>query len=123
MAHEKDATAPQFCTVLEDWTATYPDSISVTAGEAIELDGRKDVWDGYTWLWAKNTAGREGWVPDCLVSSDAPVVATEDYSAMELTCKKGDVLITERILHGWAFCRNEADERGWVPARNLSSGC
>lgn len=106
--------------VIKDWTATYPDPIQVTAGEPMELDGRADVWDGYRWLWAKNLDGKEGWVPDCIISANSPAIATEDYTAMELTCQKGQTLKAERTLHGWVFCSNDDGKKGWVPERNLA---
>jgi len=106
-------------TVTKDWTATYLDPIQVVAGEPLELDGRRDVWDGHTWLWAKNTYGKEGWIPDCIVTSTDPKTATEDYTAMELSCQKGQFLTAEKEQHGWVFCRNDDGQRGWVPKRNL----
>ena len=107
------------CSVVENWVATYSDPIQVANGETIELDGRVDVWDGHTWLWAKNLEGKEGWIPDCIVSNEAPFKATESYSAMELTCRKGQSLKALRVLHGWAWCSDENGKNGWVPERNL----
>ncbi len=108
------------CTVIKDWTASYPDPIQVSAGEPLELDGQKDVWDGYTWLWAKSLNGKEGWVPDCILNTEGPITVKENYTAMELTCKKGQILTAEKKLHGWVFCKNEDGLSGWVPERNLS---
>ncbi len=108
------------CSVIESWTATYSDPIEVLEGELIELDGRTDVWDGHTWLWAKNRNGKEGWIPDCLVSDTNPARATETYTAVELTCQKGETLKGENVLHGWVFCSNEKGQKGWVPERNLA---
>ena len=107
------------CLVTRSWTAVYPDPIKVAAGEPIELDGRADVWDGHTWLWAKNTEGKEGWVPDCIISTGRPAHATEDYSAVELTCTIGQTLSAKRVMHGWVWCSNSNGEVGWVPERNL----
>lgn len=106
--------------VVESWTATYPEPIQVAAGETIELDGRTDVWDGHTWLWAKSRDGKEGWVPDCIISETGPIAATENYTAMELTCQEGQTLTAQRNLHGWVFCSNGEGQKGWVPKRNLS---
>ena len=64
----------------------------------------------------------EGWIPDSLVSSgpDGPV-AREDYTAIELTCDVGDVLVGRAATHGWVFCEARSGAAGWVPARNLSA--
>ncbi len=106
--------------VTRDWKASYSDPIQLAAEEALEFDGQKDVWDGYLWLWAINVDDKEGWVPDCIVSSNVPATAIENYSAKELTCQKGQALTAERRLHGWVFCRDAEGRRGWVPERNLS---
>lgn len=119
MPPANDKSGKVICTVIADWSATYPDPIQIAAGEPIELDGRRDDWDGHIWLWAKNVDGKEGWVPDCLISSATPATATEDYTAMELSCHKGQSLTAERFMHGWVFCRNSDGRRGWVPERNL----
>ncbi|MEM8740002.1 MAG: SH3 domain-containing protein [Pseudomonadota bacterium] len=73
------------CVVIEAWTASYPDPIDLAKGEPIALDGRRDIWDGHAWLWAKNQAGKEGWIPDSLVAGVDPPRATDAYTAMELT--------------------------------------
>ncbi len=107
--------------VTEDWEASYPDPIRVAAGERIHLTGEKDLWDGHLWLWARSAAGLEGWVPDSLVGAgaDGPA-AREDYTAVELTCRKGQTLVGERETHGWVFCRAADGRTGWVPRRNLA---
>jgi len=105
--------------VIKDWAASYPDPIRVKAGEPLALNGRKDIWDGYTWLWAKSLAGKEGWVPDCLVSHEAPSTAQEDYTAVELSCQRGQTLTAEKTTHGWVFCRADDGRCGWVPEKNL----
>lgn len=109
--------------VTVDWNASYEDPIELSAGAPVRLTGRRDIWDGYLWLWAQAEDGKEGWVPNCLLSStdpDSAVEAVEAYCAQELTCKAGQVLTVERILHGWALCRDEREGRGWVPTRHLA---
>ena len=106
--------------VVKSWIAAYSDPIQVLAGQPIILNGRKDIWDGYTWLWAKSLAGKEGWVPDCIVSKQVPATVTENYTAIELTCRKGQYLISENVMHGWVFCKDGNTKKGWVPKRNLA---
>jgi len=113
------AGMPLSCFVVESWVASYPDPIQARAGDALELDGREDLWDGHRWLWAKHADGKEGWVPDAIASEAHPFTATETYSALELSCTKGQALTALRVLHGWVWCLDEAGQRGWVPLRNL----
>lgn len=100
-------------TVIRDWAASYANPIALASGEALTLTGREDVWDGHRWLWAVANDGREGWIPDALISEDGR--AREAYSAIELTCQTGETLLTLAETHGWALCRNERGEEGWVP--------
>lgn len=107
--------------VIEDHSATYPDPIVVRAGDLIVLSGKSDVWDGHRWLWATGPDGKAGWVPDSFVmSSQGTTRATRDYSAAELTCRKGAILTVSEETHGWAWCRSGSGQQGWVPLRNLS---
>ena len=107
---------------------SYPDPICVRAGDAVTLTGRRDIWDGHCWLWAEAEDGRAGWIPDDLVhpglraAAAGPATAQRDYSALELSCAAGDVLTLIEERHGWAWCRNEQGESGWVPLGSLAIG-
>lgn len=106
--------------VVKDWEAAYLDPIQLEKGDPIQITGRQDDWDGYIWLWAVSTSGRQGWIPDTLIveGRNGPVAA-KDYSAVELTCRTGQVLAGERETHGWVLCRSTDGSTGWVPRRNL----
>lgn len=105
-----------------EWTASYEDPIVVKAGEAIQLTGKTDTWDGHRWLWAIAGDGRAGWIPDSLAESrDGGTIAKSDYSAVELSCAKGEVLTAIRETRGWTWCRSRDGEVGWVPSRILAT--
>ncbi|MFT4717397.1 MAG: hypothetical protein ACI861_000728, partial [Paracoccaceae bacterium] len=106
--------------VIENWTASYLDPIVVTAGDKLELSGQTDIWDGHTWLWAKSRDGKKGWIPDTLVPKTSTSVAQTDYTAAELTCQLGQILVAEKRTHGWVYCRSDDGQHGWVPEKNLS---
>jgi len=106
--------------VVSPWTATYPDPITLRAGEAVKLNGKTDEWDGHCWLWAENPAGKAGWVPDSLVDrTSAGYRAVAEYSAIELTCRSGEILRGLDETHGWVLCRSSDGAVGWVPSKNL----
>lgn len=110
----------QELTVLSDHQASYQNPIAFATGDAITLSGRKDLWDGHQWIWARAPDGREGWIPDGITESRGQVtIALTDYSAAELTCRIGETLTGLSSTHGWTWCRNVAGESGWVPTRNL----
>ena len=106
--------------VNEPWTASYPDPIALTAGENLTLAGKTEVWNGSTWLWARDIRGKEGWIPDTLVTTaDGQTRAARAFDAMELSCKRGELLTGIEETHGWVLCRSENETEGWVPAENL----
>ncbi len=107
-------------TVKEAHAASYADPIRVAAGAALTLTGREDIWDGHRWLWAVADDGREGWIPDDLVTDDdGRSVAARDYSAVELTCAVGDIVELQHQTHGWAWCQTAAGDEGWLPLGKL----
>ncbi len=102
---------------------SYPDPIAVRAGEALHLSGRTDVWEGHTWLWAIAADGREGWVPDNILTSEpSGARARTDYAAVELSCEPGDVFDVIERNHGWVRCRAADGGEGWLPASVFRSG-
>ncbi|MCC5988794.1 MAG: hypothetical protein JJT95_14035 [Pararhodobacter sp.] len=106
--------------VNESWQASYDDPIRLRAGEAVVASGRQEHWDGYLWLWARAADGREGWVPDTLLDCATGDCRTRrDYSAVELTCRAGQVLEGGEEMHGWVWCRAADGQAGWVPRRHL----
>ena len=100
------------CRVIENWAASYADPIQIRKGEAVALDGRRDIWDGHCWLWAKASDGREGWIPDDILDdSSGATTAKEDYSAKELSCQAGQVLTVIKETHGWVLLSGLRQER------------
>ena len=100
--------------------ASYADPVVLRRGEAVHTDDREDIWDGFRWLWVIAADGRQGWLPDDLLTpSGAGLVAKTDYSAVELTCQAYEVLQGFHATHGWIWCRNAQGAEGWVPLRNL----
>ena len=49
--------------VLADYQAAYPDPITTHIGEELQLNGQKDNWKGWIWLWCSTRPGRSGWIP------------------------------------------------------------
>ena len=106
--------------VIRDWTATYADPIRVAAGDVVVLSGRRDVWDGRVWIWARAPDGREGWIPDDAVrQADGGSVATTGFDAREMTCRSGERVVVVAETHGWVLCSAPDGRRGWVPRAHL----
>jgi len=109
--------------VVEDWVSCFSDPVAFQAGDALFLNGKSDDWHGHTWVWAKNADGKEGWVPDDILRKDGEsYVAKAAFSAVELTCRAGEILIGTVQTHGWVLCHSDSGNQGWVPAKNIQ-GC
>lgn len=108
--------------VVMKWEAAYKDPIVLKDGEELWLSGKTEKWDGHLWLWAKNQAKKEGWIPDTLVRYSAgKQYANASFSARELTCNPGEELSAIDTKHGWVLCRSESGLEGWVPEKNLEA--
>ncbi len=106
--------------VVSSWTASFDDPIILKVGDELTLSGRADNWHGHTWVWAKATDDKEGWIPDTLATIKAGITtASTDFSAIELSCISGEILTGIKETHGWVWCLNEKGFAGWVPSRNL----
>ncbi len=107
--------------VIKNHQAVYKNPIRLTKGDRLDLSGRRDNWDGHTWLWAKAEDGREGWIPDDLpVIENGMARAAYNYSAFELDVDKGEYVTILGKSHGWAWCAKGNRTKGWVPKKVLT---
>lgn len=109
--------------VIKEWRSLYPNPILLNRGSEVIIDNtRKETdpdWKG--WVWCRSVE-KEGWVPRQILNhvEDGEIIsraiAQEDYSAKELNVEKGELVIGEKRLNGWLWCRKETqDDFGWLP--------
>jgi len=107
--------------VLADYQAAYSDPITMHVGEELQLNGIKDNWQGWIWLWCTNQAGKSGWVPEGYVEQAGNKgIALFDYDAIELSVSIGEMLSIEKEESGWFWCFTQHGKSGWVPAEHVS---
>ena len=105
--------------VLETYAVQYPDPIKVAAGAAVTVMRRDDRFT--RWLWCRAADGREGWVPETILTATAPGPAsvTEAYEATEVPVQEGtpvDILkefdgrIGPAVVHCFTGTREECFE-------------
>jgi SH3-like domain-containing protein len=106
-------------TVLETYTVQYPDPINVSAGARVIVDRRDDRFTH--WLWCRGPDGREGWVPENILSSTEPGIAAvlEAYEATEAAVQAGDEVDVLREFDGFAWIQRGDGRLGWVPSKIL----
>lgn len=68
------------------------------------------------WTWCIGSDGRAGWTPDswCDVTDEGWRLK-RDFSALELTVRKGDRLLLLFSESGFVFSESSSGERAWVP--------
>ena len=110
--------------VTTERTTDYPKPICLKKGMVVRLGemSTENKWNN----WIKCVNGDiSGWVPLQIVNRIDEMHGTilEDYTANELTVKKGDIIISEKEMNGWIFGynENEKDIMGWVPKENVNN--
>ena len=90
------------------------------AGARVTVDRRDDVFT--RWLWCRAEDGREGWVPETILTSTKPGVAfvMEAYEATEAAVQAGASVEALKEFGGFAWIRREDGHLGWVPSSILS---
>lgn len=107
--------------VIKDHKGEFATPLITKTGETLEGQEKETQWDG--WLWCKNSAGTQGWVPKAylepLPKEAGRFKILKDYTAKELNVKVGEELIILLEESGWAWVRTPLGDEGWVPLENL----
>ncbi|MDQ6693532.1 MAG: hypothetical protein M3014_03810 [Chloroflexota bacterium] len=110
---------PYRCHTTADYKAVYPDPITTSAGEELQI-GKKDP-DNEAWVWCTGKSGKSGWVPVVYIRQHGDTgTALRDYAATELSVCAGGELFCNEEVSGWIWCTNGDEQSGWVPAEKLS---
>ncbi|HYN07230.1 MAG TPA: hypothetical protein VES67_07550 [Vicinamibacterales bacterium] len=107
--------------VRETHVVQYADPISVDAGARV-IVGRRD--DRFTrWLWCRADDGREGWVPETILTSTEPgtAVVVEAYEATQVPVQAGTPVDVIKEFDGFAWIQCEDGRLGWVPSSVFGS--
>ena len=61
-----NANPSRKCMVVADYSAQFPDPISVNAGETFSVSDKVEPWNDnpdWLWVWCIDQRGKSGWVP------------------------------------------------------------
>ena len=109
---------PVKATVSQDYEASDPDPLVISAGEELHVGKNDTTWPAF--VRCRNGEGNEGWVPESFIERQGDVgIARVNYSAVELKVKSGDSLLLEKEVGGWHLATNEAGQSGWIPADHI----
>jgi hypothetical protein len=74
--------------VVHEYTAQYPDPITVRAGDRVVVGADDPAFPG--WRWCTGPDRRAGWVPERFLQAQGQqVVMLRDYTARELSVRAG----------------------------------
>jgi hypothetical protein len=99
-------------------TADYEENntlaIRLEAGQEVTSGPADRAWPG--WIWATDSNGRNGYVPAEFLEplGEDRWAAMRDFDPTVLKIKRGDKINSLQQIHGWHWCENQADGRGWV---------
>ncbi len=111
--------------VIKDHASSYPDPITVQAGEIFKVSKKTDRWNDdprCVWVWCTDQREKSGWMPKNIiqpVDEGSKGTTRTPYSAVELTVSVGDELIGEREEAGWVWARDNKGQLGWVPSDHI----
>ncbi|SHE64622.1 Variant SH3 domain-containing protein [Devosia limi DSM 17137] len=100
-----------------DYDRPYDEPISVSKGALVRpvTDGSMDT-DFMGWTWCVGVDGRAGWTPNSWCEpSEGGWRLQRDFSALELSVKKGDRLRVIYSESGFLFCETASGDRAWLP--------
>lgn len=103
-----------------DYVRPYEDPIVVSRGDKVKPIEKIET-DFIGWTWCVADDGRAGWTPEnwCNVTSEFWLLK-RDFSALELTVSRGDLVELLFSESGFVFCRTKSGLEGWLPDAALT---
>ncbi len=104
--------------VISDHTEEPSEPLCVRAGDLLRFERCPTKWQD--WIWCTDRRGHTGWVPEgwVLIRGDTCKMK-RDYTSLELTVCRGEVLVVHETESGWAWAEKLSGEKGWVPLECL----
>jgi hypothetical protein len=108
----------QLYKIVEEHKATFDYAVLADIGEMVSV-GREDT-DVPGWLWCKNEAGLEAWIPETHIDIEGETaVFNQPYNSIEHTIKVGEKVQYLGESLGWIECLNHEWKYGWIPTSKL----
>lgn len=104
--------------VIRNYETPYPEPFVIKKGDKLQTSIRDSEWEG--WIWCLKADGKSAWVPEgYLQIQNDDAIALQDYNAIELSVKIGDMLELVKSESGWYWCRDKDGYQGWVPGEYI----
>lgn len=109
--------------IIDDHSSDNLAPLMIKKGERVKTGKKSSEADGWAnWIYCWSIGGNsEGWAPVQIIEVKKEYgMVLEDYSAEELTVKKGDVVKGDIELNGWFWCSKlNTSENGWLPKEKM----
>ena len=109
--------------VIEEHRSDNVTPIIITKGTRVRVGERSNndgSWPNWIYCYSLDGHG-EGWTPtqNIQIESEYGIVA-EDYSALELGVRVGEIVEGNIELNGWVWCSKlNGSEEGWLPKKKM----
>jgi hypothetical protein len=105
--------------VVREYTAQYPDPITVREGDRVHVGADDPEYPG--WWWCTGPDGRAGWVPEQLLRREGREgFMLRDYTAKELSVRPGAEVTVGEAMSGWVWAITADGRAGWIPTRCIT---
>jgi uncharacterized protein YgiM (DUF1202 family) len=106
------------CRVIKKHKSDLSDPLILKKGENVKIEHKKTKWHG--WIWCISYNGNKGWVPESYLKIyDKIAEVLEDYNAIELTVKKGEIFKIKKEVNDWIWVTSDDGKFGWIPKENV----
>lgn len=108
--------------VIVNRTSETQTPIKLTRGELVKCTEESDPngdWAGWVYCVGMD---KEGWVPKQIIEeTHGQHFILEDYDATEFDLNLGEMLVSEKELNGWIWCRKvgQPGVTAWAPLNCL----
>lgn len=109
--------------VIKKHINEFPEPITIFKGDKLMIGEKSDAHEAWNdWYFCETQSQLTGWVPKQVIKflKDNEGEVLENYTAKEMDVDEGEILIGERELNGWIWCKKDSSgEEGWIPSENL----
>ena len=113
-------TDQKWAKAKEKYDIVYKNPIKLLQGDQVRVLKFESSPEWKGWVYCSDRRGVEGWVSETYLQiENQTALVRKNYDATEIALIKNQTveILTEEF--GWAWVRDENNQEGWVPLKNL----
>lgn len=104
----------------EKYVIVYKNPIKLLKGDQVRVLKYEDTPEWKGWVYCSDHRGFEGWVSETYLQIESQTaLVLKYYDATEIDLTENQIVQILNEEFGWAWVRNENNQEGWVPLKNL----